>query len=100
MKKVNIFTALSKLKSKPAILAIVPEFSESYVPLVESKKILKPYYNPDYLNLSYPELLKKCEEFYKSYTVSEDQVKMVEEVTRGQSKSKVWFQQRTGRVTA
>ncbi len=32
--------------------------------------------------------------------MSEDQVKMVEEVTRDQSKSKVWFQQRTGRVTA
>ncbi len=38
LEKKILFTALSKPKSKPAILAIVPEFSKSYVPLVESKK--------------------------------------------------------------
>ena len=37
---------------------------------------------------------------YKSYQLSEAQVKAVEEATRGQSKSKIWHEQRAGRVTA
>ena len=42
----------------------------------------------------------KCDEVYNSISISEQQASRVEENTRQQSNSKVWFEQRSGRVTA
>jgi len=50
--------------------------------------------------LSYPDLLNKCEQVYQGIALTAEQAKTVEEKTRDQSGSKLWFQQRTGRVTA
>jgi len=44
--------------------------------------------------------LKVCEQVYQHTTITAEQVKMVEEKTREQSSSKLWFQQRAGQVTA
>ena len=101
--KNEFFTALSKTKGRPAILSLVPDYCESYIPLVERGIIPQPLtclFNPDYLNLTYHDLLLKSEEVYSSYTLTEEQVKAVETATRGQSKSITWYQQRAGRVTA
>ena len=52
------------------------------------------------MSLSYPDLLQKCDDIFNSYTFSFNQAAKVEEMTRLQSKSRVWFQQRAGRITA
>lgn len=59
---------------------------------------LSTLYKPEYLSLNYHELLKFCEEC--DIAISESQIKAVEENTREQSNSKVWFSMRTGRITA
>ena len=52
------------------------------------------------MTLDYLELLQKCEDVYETVSFSFNQAKMVEEMTRSQADSKLWFQQRTGCITA
>ena len=44
--------------------------------------------------------VKKSESVYHDTKLTADQVRKVEEMTREQSNSKLWFEQRCGRVTA
>ena len=50
--------------------------------------------------MSHSDLLAKCDDVYTNYVFTSDEAKLVESHTREQSKSRVWFQQRSGRVTA
>ena len=52
------------------------------------------------MTLDYLELLQKCEDVYETVSFSFNQAKMVEEMTRAQADSKLWFQQQAGRITA
>ena len=95
------YEQLSALKVNPVLLSLVAEFNDSYIPLYEKGVLPKPLvllYEETIF--SYPDLLKKCEQVYKDMTLTAEQVKTVEEKTRDQSGSKLWFQQRAGRVTA
>ena len=88
---------------KPVVLSLVPGYCEAYVPL-QSKGVLPPplsdLYKEEYLALSYPEILTKSEEVFKSLSITSEQVKAVEQNTREQSNSKTWFRQRAARITA
>ena len=67
-----------------------------------SEAVSKPLtclYNDRYLELTYPELLSKCDEHFSRLTLTKEQAQKVE-ITRAQANSRIWFQQRTGRVTA
>lgn len=57
-------------------------------------------YDPAYLQLSYPQVLDQCETVFENYVITADMAANVEKHTRNQSQSKLWFQQRAGRVTA
>jgi len=97
----NFFDSLSKCKTKPAVLSVVPVFSEKYVPkssLVTFPKPLNTLYQSDFLQLNYDELLKQCESVL--FDVTQEMADAVEQETRAQSQSKFWFKQRAGRVTA
>lgn len=88
---------------KPAFLSIVPNFLEAYVPLSEQGVLPKPLtslFSEHYLSLSYPDLLDQCEVCFQAISLSAEQAKAIEETTKDQAKSKIWFQQRAGRVTA
>ena len=98
----SLFKTLSET-GKPAILSIVPGFCEAYVPLQVKGDLPSPLsnlYNESFLNLTYPALLSKCEEAYEDLSICSNQVELVENKTRKQSNSKIWFQQRSGRITA
>ena len=71
------------------------------MPLYEREVLPKPpsLLNQDKNFTCFTELLKVCEQVYQN-TITAGQVKMVEEKTREQSSSKLWFQQRAGCVTA
>ena len=87
---------------KPAILSLVSGFSDKNVPLCEKNMLPRPLtdlFKDEYLELSYPDLLVKCEELFATIEVTSAQAKCIEKKTRGQSLNKVWFQQRAGRVT-
>ena len=88
---------------KAVILSITPKFSDSFVPMCMRGLVQKPLtdlYNPKYLELSYPQLLDRCETVFENYFITVDMIASTEKHTRGQSHSKLWFQQRAGRVTA
>jgi len=99
----NHHLQLSRMKGKPILLSFVSEFNESYVPKYISGTLPVPLthlYDKTALSLSFPELLNKCDDLYNSVSLTVQQASRVEEDTRQQSNSKVWFEQRSGRVTA
>lgn len=88
---------------KPVILSLTPGYSEPYIPLYCKGVLPKPltsFFDIKSIELTYPELLTKCEDFFNSYTITPAQLTAVEVNTRDQSNSKIWFDQRSGRVTA
>ena len=95
----NFYKTLSET-GKPAILSIVPDFSEAYVPLQVNGDLSSPLTNKELLSLTYTDLLSECEKAYQGLSISSEQAKLVQNKTRAQSKSKIWFKQRAGRITA
>ena len=91
------------MKGKPILLSFVLELNESYLPKYISGALPHPLtslYDKVTLTLSFPDLLTKCDEIYNTVSLSAQQASRVEEDTLQQSNSKVWFEQRAGRVTA
>ena len=73
------------MTGKPVLLSLLPEFCESHVPLCMRGIIPTPLtdlFNESYLDLSYPNLLNKCDEVYSSYSISPEQAKSIEKETR------------------
>lgn len=99
----SYYLKLSKLKVKPVLLSLISGFNDAYVPKYVSGILPKPLtylYDEEALSMSFPDLLRKCDEIYDTVSISVEQASAVEQETRKQSDSKVWFEQRAGRVTA
>jgi len=97
----DLFHNLSCGGTKPLVLSLVPQYSDSYVPkssLESFPKPLKSLQQSQYLKLSYNDLLDICES--TEIQVTDDMAKAVEKETRSQSSSKLWYTYRAGRVTA
>ena len=96
-----LFENLSCGGTKPGILSLVSKFSDSYVPKSLCAGFPQPLSSlkePSYLQLNYLELLAKCESV--SVDISKEMAEKVEQATRSQSHSKLWFKYRAGRITA
>ena len=92
---------LSQSDTKPAILSLIPKYSSRYIPktsLPEFPQSLLMLYDPNFLKLNYHELLEKCE--LVNIVVTPTMASSVEEASREQYKSKIWFRYRSGRITA
>ena len=88
---------------KSVILFIVPSHSDMFVPSSSSDsfpRTLTSLYNEDFLHVSYLELMNKCDDVFQHSQITRQQAENLEKDTRGQSKTKLWFQHRAGRVTA
>lgn len=68
----------------------------------ELPTLLTTLYEQKNLDLPYTELLLRCEKIFVELegSVSEEQSVILEQETREQAKSKIWFKHRAGRVTA
>lgn len=89
--------------TQPAVLSLVPPYNLKYCPqsvTVEPPKLLCNLYEDEWTSLSFPDLLLKCKETFKGISCTRTQASNIEEATRGQSKSSLWFQMRIGRITA
>ena len=87
---------------KPAILSIVSPYNAGFV-RNENKTMPKPLtelFSEDNLADTLQELQQKSETAFNELEISIKEAENVEEATRNQANSKVWFEQRTGRVTA
>ena len=95
------FASLSTCKTKPAILFLVELYASNYIPksLDENLPICLPrLYKPENPFMNYGELLKVCETC--DISISQQQAKAVELNTKSQSMWPLWFDIRTGRITA
>ncbi len=88
---------------KPVILSLIPGYSEPYIPLYSKGTLPNPltnFFDTNNLKLSYPDLLTRSELLFNSYNITSSQAKAVQEKTKDQANSKIWYHQRSGRVTA
>ena len=71
--------------------------------LVDTGELPKPLtdlFVEAYLELTYEELLDKCENILSNVSLTYLQCQAIEKYTRQQCLSKIWFQQCAGRITA
>ena len=93
----------TKTPGKPVILSLVSEYANAYIPKTLTSDFPRPLselFDASAVNLTFDELLTKCEEVYDTFTITRDEAKVVEANTRKQAKCGIWFHQRAGRVTA
>ena len=98
--KAQFLHRLSLSESRPAILALNPKYSSKYEPIsVKARNLLiGDLYKPSYLGLDEKNLDAKCDKV-KLETTTEI-LKELELATLKQSKCNLWFEVRTGRITA
>ncbi|XP_066288919.1 uncharacterized protein [Branchiostoma lanceolatum] len=99
--QLQFFYNISNSGSHPQILSLVPPFNDNYVtreavPVLPTP--LSDLYDENCAELSFNELCEKCEEI--SIALTPDETQSIEENTRLQSKSALWYKQRAGRITA
>ena len=97
----SFYDKLSRCKSKPAILSLIPEYQDRYVPkssLPSFPICLQDLFNRSLVTADYPDLLRRSRSV--ALELSEEMVCNVEEATRKQSKSRLWYRYRAGRVIA
>ena len=76
----NTFRSLSSVSSKPAILALVPSYSDAYIPKSldsDLPMVLTDLCKPEYLKLNYTELLEKASDV--TLAVSRKEVSVAEQ---------------------
>ena len=67
------FKELSECRGKPVIFSLIPCYTELYVPLYETGKVMKPLtelFPATISEMAYPDLLQKCEEIYEMISFS------------------------------
>ncbi|KAH3717963.1 uncharacterized protein LOC127855462 [Dreissena polymorpha] len=99
----DFFSALKLSGKKPAVLSIVPGFSDDYVPVVKKvhlPKLLNGLRNKDWDHLYDEEIRDKCCSIFPNICVTDEEVINCEKLTKEQSYSNIWFDLRAGRITA
>jgi Viral alkaline exonuclease len=94
---------LSTSKEPCALLRICPAYSVRFKPKelqVQLPKPLSTIYNSSFIGKSIEELIDCAERHLHSYDVTPIQAERIEELTRAQNRSRLWFQLRQGRITA
>lgn len=96
----DFYKNLKEVKSKPAILGLVPGYDDSFVQSSEHlPQALQELYNPRSSDLNYTQLLNDTRNV-RLKPLTTIQVEHLEESTRGQAKSHLWFKYRAGRITS
>ncbi|KAK1885950.1 Exonuclease [Dissostichus eleginoides] len=88
---------------KSAILSVIEGHSHRYTPKTVQLDLPTPLtslYQSSRLVLDLPALLEEGAKVFEELNLTPEQCLLVEEKTRKQSRSRVWFEQRAGRVTA
>ena len=95
----KFFENISKSNTKSVVLSVIDPYNKSFKHQNTDLPVpLTSFYKEENTELTYSELLKVCDETTISLTSS--QCELVERQTRKQASSRVWFEQRRGRITA
>ena len=87
----KFFESLNASKTHPAILSHN---------CTELPKPLTRLYDSELCKLDFEDLLEKSNRVFEAMNILIEQAKAIEEATRNQSKSSLWFDMRAGRITA
>ena len=99
----DFFNCIKNCSSKPAVLSLIPEHSDSFVPKSlnpEFPFVLSSLYDESLSNENFSTVLEKAKEKATSFVITKQQQELVEEKTKDQANSRLWFRMRTGRITA
>lgn len=99
--KEEFYKQLAKGKTKPAVLSLIPEHNNTYVPRQPSANLPKPLTELSIetnMKLSYIELLSACAEV--TMEISPKECKAVEVETSDQANCRLWFSLPAGRIAA
>ena len=99
--KEELYKQLAKGKTKPAVLSLIPEHNNAYVPQQPTANLPKPLttlFAETNMKLSYIELLSACAKV--TMEISPEECKAVEVETRDQAHCRLWFSLRARRITA
>ena len=102
--KEEFFSNLTKLMPKSATLTAVakqsPKPTNSSVILKLPPTLKTSLHDPKYKDLSNTDFEKACESIFQKLSITTSEATYLEESTRLQSQSKLWFDHRVGRITA
>lgn len=97
--QLKFFHAISLSDSKPAILSLIPPYNMKYIPKETIlPKPLTELYNENTKDLEYIALIRECQKI--EIALTDEGIKAIEENTREQAATNVWYKQRAGRITA
>ncbi len=95
------YSALHGTGVKSAVLSLVPAYAAEYVPKSTTlPKSLQSLYKQEHESLNVEELETLCKETFTSMNISRANADKIAELTKQQSKTKLWYYQRAGRITA
>ena len=96
----RFFHELSKDKCKSIVLSVTEPFSKEFVCSMDHlPRVLQGIYRPTYLEKDFPELLSIAESFLSDRVTPQMVINLIQ-LTQGQSKSRMWYRYKAGRVTA
>ena len=75
----------TKTPGKPVVLSLVSEYADSYIPTtltLDFPKLLSELFDASTVELTFDELLLKCENVYDAFTITRDEAKVVEANTQ------------------
>ena len=94
----TLFAKLNECAIKPVALSLVQPYCEQFILKSRDIPTTCDLFYPSYLDLTYPELLRKCAEIY--LTLSDAELKLIEKDTRTQARGTAFFRHRAGRIGA
>ena len=99
-KQKEFLNKISLCGTRPAILSIAEPFNAGFVPFGAISNLYLPeLYSPSNTGCSFDVIQRKCAEVVLP-VLSEEQLQRIQRETAKQSKSKLWFRLRSGRITA
>lgn len=89
---------LNGLDIKPVILSLFKPYCDRFISRSQHVVTISDLYDPSYLNLNYPELLKKCLEV--NLNLNDSELDAIEADTRKQSKGNLFYRHIAGGIGA
>jgi len=85
------------------VLSVAPKHSKDFVPVALKDGYPTPLgqlYEAENATLTYNELLEKCDKVFDDLKITDTQCQLIEQETKGQASTKMWYTYRCGRITA
>ena len=89
-------------EKRSAMLRILPGFRDKFKPdaIQYENKLLTKLYSEELANLSFEDMLIKCNNIYERNTITQKEALNIESGKRNQTKSSKWYESRAWQITA